>query len=360
METRTKLTDGLTKTINAAGSALIAVYDTGAGLLSCTVSKVLGCERSQLNATIKEYESRILELYVEIGRECARFTDPVEAFAAEQVQSLITQLKELQGVVAASLSRLDEIAQEKIAAKIAKKVEKPPTEKRESLLARALARASARAAGEKAISCGAFSNMSDKEIFRRVAKYLANEETELQLLLIKGLEKTGSKAEVPALVDALSDGDARIRNAALGALAYIRDESVVNRVVQLLSDDNVEVRARALDCLKSITGLESEFDIHAEGVALSEWVELVNRSLESWFESIEEAPLEPVYGTSADDACDQDNCACHSGTTADAAAGETEAVQDQAVDTVEQDHAEEGEQDESTPVWKRKKLKKIG
>jgi len=62
METRTKLTDGLAKTINAAGSALVAVYDTGAGLLGCTLSKVLRCERSQLNSTIKEYESRILDL----------------------------------------------------------------------------------------------------------------------------------------------------------------------------------------------------------------------------------------------------------------------------------------------------------
>ena len=334
METRTKLTDGLAKTINAAGSALVAVYDTGAGLLGCTLSKVLRCERSQLNSTIKEYESRILDLYVEIGRECARFTDPIEAFAAEQVQTLITQLKDLEGVVAASLGRLDEIAQEKIAAKIAKKAVKPTTEKRENLLARALARASARAAGEKAINSGAFRNMSDKEIFQRVAKYLANDENELQILLIKGLEKTGSKAEVTALVDALSDSDARVRNAALGALAYIRDESAVNRVIQLLSDDNVEVRAKALDCLKSITGLESEFDIHAEGVALSEWVELVNRSLESWFASVAEASVESEDETSE---------GAESGS-----------------DSSDQAEVETAEEDDATPVWNRKKLKKIG
>ena len=373
METRGKLIDGVVKTINAGGSALVAVFDTGAGLVNCTLSKLLRCETSQLAATIKDYEARLHNLYLEIGRESSRFTDPIEAFAAEQVQDLILQVKEFEEIIAAAVKRLDEIAQEKLAAKNMKKAEKPQTAKKENLLAKALGRASARATGEKAISAGTFRDMSDKELFQRVARYLANDETELRILLIKDMGKTGSNDEVSSLIDALTDKDVRVRIAALDALSFIKDDSAVNPIVQLLSDDNVDVRARALDSLKSITGLEPEFDIHAEGEALAEWIDLVNKSLEEWFASAAASRAESACATAEAAACvgaceceNQDGGTCENEQSDEEPPATDEDLQsakdaeiDQVTDAGDSPEAID-EADETTPVWKRTRLKKIG
>ncbi|HIJ81400.1 MAG TPA: HEAT repeat domain-containing protein [Desulfuromonadales bacterium] len=296
--------DGVAKTLNAGGTAILAAYDSGAEFLKCTLSRVLPGEKADLDATIKEYEARIHNLYVEIGKESARFTEPAEAFAAAQVQVLIEKLREYEANVADALQRLDEIAAEKIAARNAKKAAREEEAVcKENLLVKALGKASARLSGEKSISAGAFRNMTDKEIFERVAHYLLNNETELRVLLIKDLGRAGSKAALPSLIDALQDKDARIKIAVLAALSYIKDATAVDPIIQVLSDDNVDVRARALESIKNITGVQAEFDVHAEGEALKEWIALLKKCLETWVTSVTAVAEECAE-------CSSNECCC--------------------------------------------------
>ena len=263
MGTRENFFDGVAKTINTGGEALVAVYDTGASLLQRTCTKLLACEKSTLSGSIKEYQAKIHNLLIELGRESSRFTEPAEAFAAAQVQALISQLKEYEEAISAARQRIEELARERNAKREALWSFNLPVIKRENLFANVLGSASARLAGEKALSAGAFKDLSNREIFKRVARYLLSNETELRRILVKDLGTTGDCAALPALVESLNDTDAGVRIA-------------------------------ALESIRSITGADLEFDVNAEGEALAAQINLLKASLDSWSAAREPSPREPV------------------------------------------------------------------
>jgi len=73
---------------------------------------------------------------------------------------------------------------------------------------------------------------------------------------------------VPALVQCLRDEDERVTKAALSALATIRDKSAVLPLIRVLRDRDFDMKERALDTIKMITGEEIVFDLQADGEEL--------------------------------------------------------------------------------------------
>jgi HEAT repeat protein len=310
------------------------------------------------------------DLYVELGRECSRCDDPAESLESLRAQTLIAQIREREEAIADAQNRLDGIAREKVDKKEARKAARmdKAASRKENIFLKALGRASARVIGEKAVTGGAFKDLSDQEIFERVARYLLNDEVELRILLIKGLGRSGDTASAGLLVDSLTDSDAQVRIAALDALSVIRDADSVEAVLPLLSDGDTAVRLRALETIRNITNVQTEFDVHADGVALNEWLDLLKRSLEPWFSALaasRAAQLEEAAVSGESDETDEDAALVEDGSAPAEEAGtaHTDESAPSAEETASQGEGEErpesDDQDDSLPVWNRKYIKKL-
>lgn len=84
---------------------------------------------------------------------------------------------------------------------------------------------------------------------------------------------------VSGIVQCLRDDDDRVCKAAVSALANMKDEAAVLPLIRTLENRNLEIKKKALEAIKMITGQEIAFDFQASGDALTE---AINNLMDWW------------------------------------------------------------------------------
>ena len=113
--------NGMATMLNASGSAVVSMYDTGAFVVSKTRTVVVPTEKARLERSIKEQTTKIIALQYEIGKESARYADPAEALEALEMRANIARVKDCEREIETMNQRLAEIAQQKEAIRAEKK-----------------------------------------------------------------------------------------------------------------------------------------------------------------------------------------------------------------------------------------------
>ncbi|HIJ95525.1 MAG TPA: hypothetical protein HPP94_07280 [Desulfuromonadales bacterium] len=119
----------ISKTMNLGGSALVSVYDAGAGIFNSTMSALSPGEKSKLRTRIKLYEKKIQSLYGEIGRESSKYPDPAAALESNSVKALLEAIKEHTSGIEIMKQRIIELEEIKAARVKPKPVAKPEAKK---------------------------------------------------------------------------------------------------------------------------------------------------------------------------------------------------------------------------------------
>ena len=113
--------NGMATMLNASGSAVVSMYDTGTFVVSKTRTVVVPTEKARLERSIKEQTTKIIALQYEIGKESARYADPAEALEALEMRANIARVKDCEREIETMNQRLAEIAQQKEAIRAEKK-----------------------------------------------------------------------------------------------------------------------------------------------------------------------------------------------------------------------------------------------
>jgi len=82
---------------------------------------------------------------------------------------------------------------------------------------------------------------------------------------------------VASVVQCLNDNDERVRKASISTLANIRDKAAVLPLINLLSDNNLEIRKSVLNSLEMIIGESIEFDVSKVGIEQTEAIDELKR-----------------------------------------------------------------------------------
>lgn len=120
---------GMITMLNASGSALVSMYDTGAFAVNRTRTVLLPTEKAKIERQIKELSTKIVALQYEIGKESARFSDQADAVEALELRANIARLKDCERELEQLNQRLTEIAAAKEAARAEKKAKKASRKK---------------------------------------------------------------------------------------------------------------------------------------------------------------------------------------------------------------------------------------
>lgn len=267
---------GVAKVLNAGGGAAVYTYDATAGALKKAVeaakktpvlpqkaaevfSAGLGVvkprEVKAVEARINEYEKKIKTLYFEIGKEGAKYSADENPLETEEVQKLITDVREHEKEIQRLETRIDEIKEQKKAEKkkkrakvirFARKPSKAPVEQVKKKVESAI---------DKAVKQGEFDNRSDREIFSKVASDLLDNEMEIKILAAGELGKIKNSAGVPILLEALNFGDADLDIDIINSLIAIDDERAIPVFKEKVSDARFRVR---IGCLRGLYKLADD------------------------------------------------------------------------------------------------------
>jgi hypothetical protein len=181
--------NGVATMLNASGSAVVSMYDTGAIVVNKTRTVVVPTEKARLERGIKEQTTKIIALQYEIGKESARYADPAEALEALEMRANIARVKDCEREIETMKQRLAEIAQQKETAKAEKKAKK--ARKKASPVAETL-----KAADEKQEAAPSTDEIVP--VVEGVPEHEQQGDTEILKAGIAGQEDSGSHASVTA------------------------------------------------------------------------------------------------------------------------------------------------------------------
>jgi len=109
MRGNTIILNSIAKTMNAGGSAIVAVFDAGAAAFNCTMSALSPGEKSKLRSRIKALEKKIRALYVAIAKETSKYPDPSAALESESVIATLADIKDYNSEIELMKQRIAEI-----------------------------------------------------------------------------------------------------------------------------------------------------------------------------------------------------------------------------------------------------------
>ena len=273
---RSGFMSGVAKVLNAGGSAAVYTYDATAGALKQVVTaakqapflpqKAAGVfaaglgvvkprEVKEVEARINEYEKKIKTLYFEIGKEGAKYSADENPLETEEVQKLITDVREHEKEIQRLETRIDEIKAQKKEKKEKKRAKVIRFAKKPSKASVDQVRKQVESAIDKAVKQGEFDNRSDREIFGKVAHDLLDSEMEIKILAAGELGKIKNKAGVPILLEALNFGDADLDIDIINSLIAIDDERAIPVFKEKVSDARFRVR---IGCLRGLYKLADD------------------------------------------------------------------------------------------------------
>ncbi len=276
MEQKKGLLEGLAKTLNAGGSALVAAYDAGSGFFSSVfksakgaatelpsavkggISKMLPGDRSRLESKIREYEKKIEGLYCEIGKESSKYAEMEKAMEGEMVKNLLSVVKDYEDEIAKITDQIASIKEEEDTIHKDEKERKiePAKRKKESGIDEQ-AFETLKTAIRNAVDTGVFETASEREVFERVADYLLSDDLGLRVLSVSALGKMGNEAAAPILFEAVKLGDPYLMAEAVNSLISIGDPTAVALFKENIANPDFWVKQRCLTGLYELAYEES-------------------------------------------------------------------------------------------------------
>ncbi|MBF0541099.1 MAG: HEAT repeat domain-containing protein [Nitrospirae bacterium] len=115
---------------------------------------------------------------------------------------------------------------------------------------------------------GIYKLAPDKEVISSLVDALRDDHHEVRKTAVTFLGWKDDLSVVPSLVQCLKDEDDRVRAATVSALLNFKDQSSVMALIKALSDKVLDIREKALDTIKAITGVDIVFDVQLSGQSL--------------------------------------------------------------------------------------------
>ena len=276
---------GVAKALNAGGNAVIIVYDAAASVFfklieaakkapdlhektKDLITKGIGIvkpgEITRIEKKITEYEAQIKQLYFEIGKEGANFSEDERPLESDVVKKLITDVKEYEREIQRLQTRIVDIKDDKAAASLLKKEQKKTAglseikekAKKDKATNEQIIRL-VDAAIKKAIKGGEFESLSEMEIFSKVAGDFLDSEMEIKCLAAAELGKIGNTAAVPILLEAVKFENLDLTSEVINSLITIGDA----RAIPLFKQEVVSSKHRVrIGCLRGLYKLADNED----------------------------------------------------------------------------------------------------
>lgn len=115
---------------------------------------------------------------------------------------------------------------------------------------------------------GIYKLSPDKEIVSTLVSALRDDHHEIRKTAVTFLGWKDDVSVVPSLIQCLKDEDDRVRAATVSALLNFKDPSSVMPLIKVLGDKILDIREKALDTIRIITGADIKFDIQSRGQQL--------------------------------------------------------------------------------------------
>ncbi len=230
------------KTASAVGSGAPKVLGDVKGLFG----KVSSGQKGKLKAKIAEYEDKIKKLYYEIGKE----SSSAQKLESEKVNELIAKVREYEQEIERLNQQITEMAEiEKLKAEEAKK-EKPAKKKLKVSDEQAIG--AIKSAIENALKQGAFDSESQKEIFKKIAHDLCDDEMEVRILAAAELGKMGISPASDVLIEAVKFDNPYLTAEVINSLTNIGDARVLGICKENVKSPNHRCRISSLRGLYKI------------------------------------------------------------------------------------------------------------
>jgi len=273
---RTGVLGFVAKVLNEAGGALVDVFDLG----SMAVEKIVPIfkkvpdlpkkameivkpsETGIIEDKIRKKEEKIDELYREIGKEGAKYSDTgVESpLETENVRGLMSDVREYEKEIQRLKGRITALEEKKKKEAVEKKkpVEKPePAKEKEKTEEVKAGLLPVNKAIKTALESGQFKSNSAKAKFEKVANDLLDDDMEIKILAVSELAKMKNKAAVPVLAGALDFEDSNLNSEIINALIELGDSGAIPLFKEKVKDPHHGVRVA---CLRGLYKLAEDDD----------------------------------------------------------------------------------------------------
>jgi HEAT repeat protein len=231
------------KAAGAVGSVTPEVFGKALDLLTGSFGKLFGSnEKQELRTKVSEYEEKIKKLYYEIGKEGSS----AEKIESEKVTELIGKVREYEQEIHRLQSRVTEMDELEALRREEAKKEKAKPAKKKVRVSDEQAAAAVRAAIDKAVKHGEFDSDSQREIFKKIASDLLDEEMEVRILAAAELGKMGIKATVEVLLEAVKFDNVYLTAEIINSLTNIGDARTLSLCKEAVKSPNHRARISSL------------------------------------------------------------------------------------------------------------------
>jgi hypothetical protein len=245
--------DAVVKAGGSVASAGPGIFGKTKDLFSGGFRKVFGVnEKKELRDKVGEYEEKIMKLYFEIGKEGSH----AEKLESEKVTELIGKVRDYEQEIQRLNSRISEMTElEALQREEAKKEKEKPAKKVK--VSDEQASSAVKSAIDKAVKHGNFDSESQKEIFKKIAGDLLDEDMEVKILAAAELGKMSLKPAVDILLEACKFGNVYLDAEIVNALTNIGDARALTLCKEMAKSPNHRARVSSLRGLYKM-GSDSE------------------------------------------------------------------------------------------------------
>lgn len=231
------------KAVGAVGSKSPEVFGKAKDMLAGGFGKLFRSnEKQELRTKVNEYEEKIKKLYYEIGKEGSS----AEKLESEKVSELIGKVRDYEQEIYRLNARITEMNEmDALRREEAKKEKVKPAGKKLKVFDEQV-EAAVRTAIEKAVKHGPFDSESQKEIFKKIANDLLDEEMEVRILAAAELGKMCIKPAVDVLIEAVNFDNVYLTAEIINSLTNIGDSRTLSMCKEMVKNPNHRVRISSL------------------------------------------------------------------------------------------------------------------
>lgn len=237
-EVGSKAIDVIGKTSAFVGSGASKVFGDARNLFG----KIGNGQKGKLKAKIAEYEEKIKKLYYEIGKE----SSSAQKLESEKVNELIAKVREYEQEIERLNQQINEMAEiERLKAEEAKKEKEKPSKKKVKV-SDEQAIGAIKSAIENVLKQGTFDSESQKEIFKKIAHDLCDDEMEVRILAAAELGKMGISPASDVLIESVKFDNPYLTAEVINSLTNIGDARVLSICKESVKSPNHRCRISSL------------------------------------------------------------------------------------------------------------------
>ncbi|MCX8070729.1 MAG: HEAT repeat domain-containing protein, partial [Thermodesulfovibrionales bacterium] len=226
------------KTASSVGSGIPKVFEGVKGVFG----KIGSGQKGQLKAKIAEYEEKIKKLYYEIGKE----SSSSQKLESDKVNELIAKVREYEQEIERLNQQIQEMAEiERLKAEEAKK-DKEKTVKKKVKVSDEQTINAIKTAIENGLKQGSFDSESQREIFKKIANDLTDDEMEVRILASAELGKMGIPPASDVLIEAVKFDNPYLTAEVINSLTNIGDARVLGICKENVKSANHRCRISSL------------------------------------------------------------------------------------------------------------------